>query len=109
MTKTAPEGTQAVIRAIRLLKELSRQEGEVAVGDLLLHRTIAGPTRAGEVVEATIEVPADAIALVGRVVDADGRPVAGEQLWLRCNLPHERYTLHTDDHGRFLWHPESKS
>lgn len=34
MTKKAPEGTQAVIRAIRLLKELSRQDAEVAVTEL---------------------------------------------------------------------------
>jgi len=34
MVKKAPEGTQAVIRAIRLLKELSRRETEISVGEL---------------------------------------------------------------------------
>lgn len=34
MAKSAPEGTQAVIRAIRLLKALSRCESETGIGEL---------------------------------------------------------------------------
>jgi len=34
MVKKAPEGTQAVIRAIRLLKELARRDAEISVGEL---------------------------------------------------------------------------
>ena len=60
---------------------------ELEIGDLTLPRTVVGPTRAGEQVLATIEIPTDAVALVGRILGPDGGPVASENVWLRCNLP----------------------
>ena len=79
---------------------------ELEIGDLGLPRTVAGPA-AGQVAHVTFEVPADAVALTGRLLFPDGQPIASQNVWARCNLPTRRdfFYLETDRQGRFLWHP----
>lgn len=77
---------------------------KVTISNLVLPHSVVGPTHIDQVVETEVAIPADAIAVAGRVVDAAGQPIAHEHMWLRCNLPHPRYGLHTDANGRFLWH-----
>jgi hypothetical protein len=82
----------------------------VEVGDLELHRAVAGPTRAGETIVATFEVPHDAVALTGRLLDEDGRPLANHDagLALSADLVTSRQNgwqlLATDAGGRFVLH-----
>ena len=77
-----------------------------AQGSVVAEATVAGPSRAGELVEAVLEVEA-APALRARLLDAEGRPLAGKIVQLSLEDLREgerteldRARLATDAEGR---------
>lgn len=81
-------------------------EVKVEIGDLELQQTVAGPTNAGQVVHVDFEVPAESVALVGRVLTNDGQAVKGRRLDVDYSSAWSSGTnsIDTDDQGRFVWH-----
>jgi hypothetical protein len=87
----------------------ARFEAVLEVGGALDPRVqFDGPTRPGERVEVAIGPLQPAARVTGRLVDADGRPMAGRAFdaWLERGgerVEPEEDWLGTDDHGRFAF------
>lgn len=75
-----------------------------------LQAPVRGPRRAGEAGTATVDLGSCVPVVEGRLLDADGRPLAGQQLQVLverlrgCGTEHVR----TDADGRFRFLPEDK-
>jgi hypothetical protein len=84
-------------------------ELRTSIGDFTMQHTMDGPRSQGQVVHATFEVPADTIALTGRILTADGRPVTSTDSWIEFNLSGRtsRCWVTTDAQGRFVCHPRA--